>query len=38
MTKPVWSHVLALSAWILMKAHIDKIYSHQKGQNKFYEI
>ena len=22
MTKPVWSHVLALSAWTLKKAHI----------------
>ena len=22
MTKPVWSHVLALSGWILKKAHI----------------
>ena len=23
MTKPVWSHVLALSAWTLKKAHIS---------------
>ena len=22
MTKPVWSHVLALNAWTLQKAHI----------------
>ena len=29
MTKPVWSHVLVLSAWTLKKAHI---ISYQEAQ------